>query len=155
MRWSVWKNEAVAVAAMRASNPDRPPFTINGRNPATTPSGFAEIVSVCFPSEVRGELESQLQSQSFLNAASGETWTSAGIEQRKEQIKKDRPAMIKSIEAAQAKFTKCHNYRNVFLLLGFVGLVVSKIGSSSDFVPKADRLKAFQASRGINAPLCR
>jgi hypothetical protein len=48
--------------------------------------------------------------------------------------------MIKSIDAAQAKFTNYYNYRNVFLLLGFVGLVVSKIGSSSDFVPKADRL---------------
>src|SRR5262249_54137865 len=76
-----------------------------------TPSGFAEIVSDHFPSELRGELESQLQSQSFLNTASGETWTSARIEQRKEQIKEDRPARIKSIEAAQAKFTKYCNYR--------------------------------------------
>jgi hypothetical protein len=38
-------HEMLAVVAMRVSNPDCPPLTINGRNASPTPSGFAEIVS--------------------------------------------------------------------------------------------------------------
>ena len=43
------ENEAVAVAAMRASNPDCPYLTINGGHAAPTPTGFAEIVGDDFP----------------------------------------------------------------------------------------------------------
>jgi hypothetical protein len=42
-------NEPSSVAAMRVSNPDCPPLTINGRNAAPTPTGFAEIVGDDFP----------------------------------------------------------------------------------------------------------
>jgi hypothetical protein len=42
-------NEMPSVVAVCVSNPDCPPLTINGRNAAPTPSGFAEIVSDYFP----------------------------------------------------------------------------------------------------------
>ena len=42
-------NVTLAVAAMRVCNPDRSPLAIQGRNPAQTPTGFAEIVSDDFP----------------------------------------------------------------------------------------------------------
>jgi hypothetical protein len=53
--------------------------------------------------------------------------TPAAIQKQIEQINKDLPATRKNIETAQAKIKRCYNYRNVFLLLGFVGLFVSKI----------------------------
>jgi hypothetical protein len=42
-------NEPPSVVAVCVSNPDCPPLTINGRNTAPTPSGFAQIVGDDFP----------------------------------------------------------------------------------------------------------
>jgi hypothetical protein len=75
--------------------------------------------------ELRGELVSA--PQGFLNKQTGEMWTPAAVKEQIEQINKDLPATVKSIETAQAKIRRYYNYRNVFLLLGFVGLFVSKI----------------------------
>jgi len=42
-------NETLSVVSVRVNNPDRSPLTINGRDAAPTPTGFAEIVSDDFP----------------------------------------------------------------------------------------------------------
>jgi hypothetical protein len=42
-------NETLSIVAVRVNNPDRSPLTVNGRNRAPTPSGFAQIVSDDFP----------------------------------------------------------------------------------------------------------
>jgi len=41
-------DETLSVA-MRVHNPDRSPFAIQGRDAASTPTGFAEIVANGFP----------------------------------------------------------------------------------------------------------
>jgi hypothetical protein len=42
-------NERPSIVTVRVCNPDCPPLTIDGRNAAPTPTGFAEIVSDDFP----------------------------------------------------------------------------------------------------------
>jgi hypothetical protein len=75
--------------------------------------------------ELRGKLVSARPGS--VNEQTGEVLTPAAIQKQIEQINKDLPATRKNIETAQAKIKRCYNYRNVFLLLGFVGLFVSKI----------------------------
>jgi hypothetical protein len=74
--------------------------------------------------EIRGELASR--PQGLFNKETGDMWTPADIDKKIKQINEELPETIKTIETAQAKirYYKC---RNVFLLLGFVGLFVSKI----------------------------
>ena len=43
------RNETLSVVAMRVSNKDCSPVAIHRRDPTSTPSGFAEIVSDDFP----------------------------------------------------------------------------------------------------------
>src|SRR5438552_10277225 len=75
--------------------------------------------------EVRGELVSN--PQGFTNKLSGEVMTPAGIQRTITQINKDLPVIEKNIKTIQADILRYYDYRNVFLLLGFVGLFVSKI----------------------------
>ena len=75
--------------------------------------------------EVRGTLVSN--PQGFINELSGEVLTPEGINKRIAQINQDLPTAQKKIKIAQAKILKYYRWRNWLLLLGFLGLFISKI----------------------------
>jgi hypothetical protein len=75
--------------------------------------------------EVRGTLMSM--QQGGVNKLSGEVLTATDVANQIAAINKDLPAAETAIKTTQTKTARYYNYRNVFLLFGFIGLFASKI----------------------------
>jgi len=75
--------------------------------------------------EVRGTLLSN--PQGFLNQDSGQVMTPGDIIKAINRIDKDLPTTFAKMKKAKAEILKYYKCRNLFLLVGFVGLFISKI----------------------------
>ena len=78
--------------------------------------------------EVRGDLVAMaMQGKGGFNRESGGFLTADNVQKEIIAINEQLPTVNRNLKAIQADILRYYNYRNVFLLLGFVGLFVSKI----------------------------